>query len=339
MSISVFADLRWTPETGIGVVQRSLLERAPKDVEIIDLRLRCRIGSPWSPFLISKHLAANRKRKGGCVFWSPGYMPPFWSAIPSVVTVHDLTHLRYYSKAHAAYYNTVLRYAFKRCRTIICVSEFTRAEFIQWSGMDETRVNTIKNGVAPVFFEGGKKAAIGSPYIFYPGNRRAYKNLDRVLEAFSISGLWKSGVQIVMTGDKSYELLAKAREFGVEKYVIFLGVVSSEDLVSYYRGALFVAFVSLYEGFGLPIVEAMACGVPGLTSNVSAMPEIAGGAAVVVNPESVEEIAAGMLSLTWNDSLRMELIIRGRNRSRLFDWDVSAKLVWNLIKMSAEVDE
>jgi glycosyltransferase involved in cell wall biosynthesis len=331
---TVLADLRWARNTGIGAVQRSILSRAPAEIEILDLQLKGRIGSPWSPIAIAARLA---KRAGeSSVFWSPGYMPPIIARIPAVVTVHDLTHLRYYSRAHAQYYNFVLRSAFRRCRSIICVSEFTRNEFLNWSGMEDSRVVVVKNGVSPSFFRERPGESDQSPYILYPGNRRSYKNLARVIEAFSYSKLWKRGVRFAVTGSRGESVVRKAAEVGVEKYLVFLGDVSEEELAEIYNRALFVAFVSLYEGFGLPIVEAMAACVPVLTSNVSAMPEVAGDAALLVDPTSVEEIAGGMTRLAESSSLREELIQRGKSRIREFDWNMAAKQVWEVVSIAAK---
>jgi len=117
----------------------------------------------------------------------------------------------------------------------------------------------------------------------------------------------------------------------VESRLHFLGRVNDEDLPKLYKGALFVAFVSLYEGFGLPIVEAMASGVAVLTSNVSAMPEVAGNAALMVDPYSIKDIALALDRLAGDTVLRDELVARGREHVTRFDWDLSAQELWGII--------
>lgn len=334
--VFVAADLRWAVGTGIGAVQRALLARAPTDIKIYDLGLRARIGSPLTPVLLS---SALRKRRGeDNVFWSPGYMPPLSSEIPVVVTVHDLTHLRYYSKAHAAYYDVLLKRIYRHCDAIICVSDFTRAEFISWSGVAKERVWTIKNGISDVFTLESATKRFTWPYVLYPGNRRSYKNLDRLLQAYAASCLWRDGIRLVLTGAEDYNLRKVAKRLGVSSHLQFSGVLNESELAAWYRGALLVTFVSLYEGFGLPIVEAMAVGVPVLTSNVSAMPETAGGAALLVDPTSVDEISGGMRALAYDEALRARLISRGKNRVKAFSWEKSAGEVWKIIRTIRSYD-
>ena len=118
---------------------------------------------------------------------------------------------------------------------------------------------------------------------------------------------------------------------GLERVIHFTGAVSDQDLARLYRGATLVAFVSLYEGFGLPIIEGMAAGVPVLTSNVAAMPEVAGEAALLVDPTSIEDIAGGLERLSFNAELRQQMVHRGAIRAAHFDWDRSAAQVWKIV--------
>src|ERR1700674_990097 len=107
LPVIIYADLRWPDKTGIGVVKREMLRRVPGNIDIVDIHVKGPVASPLSPVSISRAMGRQRVRAG--VFWSPGFMPPFVSAIPAVVTVHDLTHLHFYSQAHVAYYNWVLK--------------------------------------------------------------------------------------------------------------------------------------------------------------------------------------------------------------------------------------
>jgi len=329
----VYSDLRWPPKTGIGAVQAALLSRLPSTVELVDLGIPSSIGSPASPLHIARALARRHPRDG--VFWSPGYLPPVRSRIPTVVTVHDLTHLHFYTKLHRAYYNGVLRYLYRRCHSVICVSSFTRQEFLAWSRMPPERVFTVHNGVSRELFAGDENFGLPFPYVFYPGNHRTYKNLGRLLSAYAISRLPREGLHMVLTGDPDRKLLRQVRASGLERLIHFSGAVSERDLACLYRGATLVAFVSLYEGFGLPIIEAMAAGVPVLTSNVAAMPEVAGEAALLVDPTSIEEIADGLERLSFNAELRQQMVHRGRIRAAHFDWDRSAAQVWKIVAQAA----
>nr|WP_246746057.1 glycosyltransferase family 1 protein [Ciceribacter sp. L1K22] len=269
------------------------------------------------------------------VFYSAGFVPPVFSRLPSVVIVHDLTHRRFYGAAKRAYYDLVYKPLYRRCSAVICVSEFTRQEFLEWSGMPAEKVHLVYNGYESCFNEAGPVHQPGYPYVFYGGNHRSYKNLDRLIKAFAASTLPSRGIKLVLTGKRNDELATLADNLSVGSDVVFAGRLPSEEIPSFYRGALAVAYVSLFEGFGLPIVEAYACGVPVLTSNVSAMPEVAGEGALLVNPESVEEIKQGLDRITSDEDLRMRLIAGGRRRREDFDWDSSAQRLWQLVKDTA----
>src|ERR1700694_76252 len=277
----VYADLRWPDKTGIGVVMREILRRVPPSIEVVDLNVEGSIGSPYSPFAISSALARRRARKG--IFWSPGFMPPAICRIPSIVTVHDLTHLHFYTRFHVAYYNWVLRRLYRKCTKVVCVSEFTRREFLEWAGVSAEDVSIIHPGVSDTFVNGNSDRAMPFPYILYPGHHRSYKNTGRLIRAYALSALPLKGMHLVFTGTAQTKLQSVAAELGVSDLIHFVGNVTNDYIVKLYRGALVVAFVSLYEGFGLPIVEAMSAGIPVLTSNVASMPEVAGDAGLIVD--------------------------------------------------------
>lgn len=326
----VYADLRWPLRTGIGAVQTELLRRKPPEVEISDLGVSARIGTPLSPVLLAQSLARNARRQG--VFWSPGFIPPAWSSLPLVVTLHDLNHRHHYSKAHALYYELVMKPLYRRCSAIICVSNFTRNELLNWSGVDPDKVVTVYNGVTHDSFAPGPKFEPGFPYILYVGNHRSYKNLKRLFQAFALTSLPRNGIRLLLTGEPDPQLNGLAAACKIGQQVQFVGNLGDAELAQLYRGARLVAFVSLYEGFGLPILEAMAASVPVLTSNVTAMPEIAGQAALTVDPTSIDEIAAGLERLSADDDLRTRLIELGRLRSAAFNWDTTAAATWDIVR-------
>jgi glycosyltransferase involved in cell wall biosynthesis len=332
----IYADLRWPDKTGIGVVKSELLKRVPKRYAVQPLSVSTRIGSPWSTFALAFALNRERGLEPG-LFWSPGFIPPATAAMPVVVTVHDLLHLHFYSRFHVAYYNLVFRPLYRKCRAIICDSDFSRDEFLEWSGFPPDRCFTVHLGVSAAF----GTAVLDSPspfdfqYVFYPGNRRAYKNIARLLKGYSQSRLPRNGVKIVFTGQPDPVTAGEAATLGIGDYLIFTGFVDEAALVQLYRNALIVAFVSLYEGFGLPIVEGMAAGVPVLTSNTSSMAEIAGNAALVIDPYSVDAISAGLEVLAFDSDARQEYIRRGGERVRRFDWDLAAAKVWTIFDQIA----
>ncbi|OZB49597.1 MAG: hypothetical protein B7X60_00545 [Polynucleobacter sp. 39-45-136] len=292
-----------------------------------------KIGNPISPLSIA--LSLNSANKDYDVFWSPGFIPPAYSHIPAVVTVHDLTHLHFYSSLHTRYYDYLLKPLYRKCAAIICVSEYTRNELLNWSGIPENRVKVIYNGVSNNYHKRVESYCPGYPYIFYPGNKREYKNLKSLLQAFRNSTLPDHDVKLIMTGQSTPDLSKIINELGLSNSVVFLGFVSDEKLPAIYRGAEFTAFISLYEGFGLPIVESMAVGTPVLTSNISSMPEISGYASKLVDPNNLEEITEAMNNLFLDTTLRKDLSVKGLLRAEFFSWDKASSSTWDLVQKIA----
>jgi glycosyltransferase involved in cell wall biosynthesis len=153
------------------------------------------------------------------------------------------------------------------------------------------------------------------------------KNYGRLIEALSHLRERGLDVNVVIAGGRGWledPIYAAIEQYGTSEHVHFIGFAADEDLPALYSGAVCVALPSLYEGFGLPILEAMACGVPVLTSNISSLPEVAGDAALTVTPTDIEAIAAALTRLVEDGQLRDDLIQRGYARARQFTWDVSA---------------
>jgi glycosyltransferase involved in cell wall biosynthesis len=330
LRLTVLADMRWPRQTGIGEVQDAYMSRKPEDILLVDLQAKGRIGSPLSPLFIA--LALWRARQSDALFWSAGFVPPLFGCHRSVVFVHDLTHMKYYNSAHRIYYNIVLKTLYRRCAAIVCVSEYTRSEFLAWSKVDPAKVYVLKNGVPKRFIENKSSFILPYKYVLYPGNHRPHKNLGRLIHGFAKSGISRAGFHLVITGNENFELKALIQDSSLDGYVHFHGIVPADEIAKLYRGAEAIAFVSLDEGFGLPILEGMASDVPVLTSEIAAMPEIAGDAALIVNPLSVDAIADALHRITSDKALRELLIKKGRTRTRLFDWDSSAAAFWQLMR-------
>jgi glycosyltransferase involved in cell wall biosynthesis len=256
--------------------------------------------------------------------------------MPSVVTVHDLTHLHHYTAYHAAYYNAVMKPLYRRCAAIICVSEFTRNEFLNWSGMSPDNVFAVHNGVSNTFSLAAADAGVEYPYVLYVGNHRPYKNLERLILAYAETSLPTSGVHLLLTGSPNPRLQTIAKQCNVESHFHFCGRVDGASIAKLYRGARIVAFVSLYEGFGLPILEAMEAGIPVLTSSVTAMPEIAQDAALVVDPTSTAAISHGLERLNFDEDLRARLVNLGHVNVKRFSWDNTAAATWQIVRSAGK---
>jgi glycosyltransferase involved in cell wall biosynthesis len=325
-------DGRWMGPTGIGAVAAALIKRKPEDIALQSLNYAGKISDPLSPLRLGAEL---RKLKSD-VFWSPGFIPPFNSKTPDIITVHDLTHLHYYSAAHKIYYDVILRNIYKKCAKIITVSEYTKKELMEWGGYSSEMIDVVYNSVEPTFNADVDGVDMGWPYIFYAGNRRGYKNVDRLIEAYSISVLPSAGIKLLLTGKSEPVIEQHIARLNVTGMVEFSGFIPEEDLPRYYKGALAVTYISLYEGFGLPILEGMATGVPVITSNLSCMPEVAGNAALLVNPLDLDEIANAMNKIVADSDLRKDLISAGLVRAMDFTWDGSSNKFWNIVREVSE---
>ena len=324
--MKILVDSRWDGDSGIGRVYREVIKRAPPNIKISEVGKSFSLGSPLSPL----HLAKQITSQPADVFWSPSFMPPLISKIPYIVTVHDLMHLHYYSKFHAFYMRHVLAPLFKKSRSIITVSEFTKQLLITELGLSSDLIKLVYNGVDDSFSTNKDIYTLNRPYILYVGNRRGYKNIERMIVAFSKANISKDTV-FALSGKSSPELEKIIRENNIEGRVSFLGHIEEQKLPSIYKGASALFYMSLMEGFGLPIIEAMASGTSVITSNTSSLAEISNGAAAICNPLNVKEMTA-QLELVLNTSgYRSELQLKGLENAKRFVWDKTAKQTWEII--------
>lgn len=185
-----------------------------------------------------------------------------------------------------------------------------------------------------------EKYGIRFPYFLFSGRRERRKNVVKTLEAFALfKRSNRTGHRLVFTGSRGWDF-SEAEEtikrLGLREWIVDLGNTALDELPYLYGAADAVSYVSLWEGFGMPIVEAMACGTPVITSNLSAMPETAGDSALLVNPDSVEEIAAAMHRITTDMELRARLRVRGLKRAQLFTWERTARMTLELYQEIAK---
>lgn len=333
--MNIFLDARWPLGTGIRRMVDLYRLYAPCDVRLEELECITRIGSPLSSVALSAALLRQRRGEAGEIFWNPGFVPSLPGLMKSVVTVHDLTHLHFYTRAHRLYYNAVYRPLYRRCDHIVCISEYTRNEFLAWSGMTEDRVTVVPNAINPAFASASEALPVERPFVFYAGNRRGYKNVPLLVRAFAASGLAREGIDLVLTGNFDPSLQALADKGGAGQALKFTGFLDDRALVAHYKAARCFAFLSRYEGFGLPILEAMACDTPLLLARASSLPEVAADAALYVDPDDVVEVAAGLRTLCIDDTARRELVAKGRLRLKIYHADVSSAKLWNLVRKVA----
>jgi glycosyltransferase involved in cell wall biosynthesis len=281
------------------------------------------------------------------VFHSPFLLGPLFSKRPFILTLHDLMVLKFPNffegrnfliKIFAKlFFSIVVPITSKKCRMILTDSKNVRSETINFLRIAPEKIKVIYPGVDERFKKLNSKISIeelhelnpNKKIILYVGNTRPYKNLPRLLEAFKLLQKKKSeNYQLVIGGGekRNLPLLKKiVLDLGIEKDVIFSENLTDAEVVALMNAADVFVFPSLEEGFGFPPLEAMACGTPVVTSNVSSLPEVVGDAALLVDPENVEEIASAIEKVLTDEKLREELIRKGFERVKRFSWEKTAR--------------
>ena len=359
----------------------------------------------WSFFQIPYRVLFRREADITHFF---NYLVPPGLSGKKVCTVHDMAYKAYPKTVRLktkAVLNTALKRSCKRSDLIVTVSEFSKKEIIKYLKVAEEKVVVVPNGVDSTLFGGEidqrsiekvkEKYGIEGDYFLYLGTLEPRKNIERLIEAYSLlistlgegagagvgadvgegaemgTGVgtavanrseqasapehasapeqvsvseqvlspdlgYRTGAEhasapkLVLAGRKGWlynSIFDLVSRLNLANDVIFTGYVDDEDVAVLMRGALSFVFPSLYEGFGMPVLEAMACGTPVLTSNTSSLPEVAGDAAILVDPFSVREISEGLAKLYNDGRLRAELSKKGRERAKLFSWEHSAEIL------------
>jgi len=321
----LYADQRWIGDHGIGRFARHVLN----GLDYRQVSLESSPAAPLDSWFLARALEPLTQND---LFFSPGYNTPLFCRAPFVFTIHDLTHIQCPEarRPHLRfYYATFMKRACHRAVRILTVSEFTKKQIIDWSGVVPEKVVNVGNGVDAVYEPSGDSYGFQFPYLLSVSNRKPHKNELRIVEAFGKAKL-DSGIHLIFTGDPTPTLSRWIERNQLGSRVEFVGTVPEARMPSLYRGATALIFPSLYEGFGLPIVEAMACGTPVVTSNITAMPEVAGDAALVVDPRSVEQIVKSMEQIASDSVLRQRLRDVGLRRVTHFVWESTKARVRDL---------
>src|SRR6266404_5348124 len=319
----ILYDARWVGKHGIGRFAGELQKLLPN---LTPFHAQRRPSHPLDGVLLGAELW-RRKPK---LFFSPGGNPPIGWPKPFVFTLCDLNLLRVSEGSNAlkrAYYRHVIRPACHQAAFVLTLSEYSKRDISAWAMVSDEKVVNVSCGVGPPFTESGRKYDPGYPYLLYVGNRRPHKNLPRLLEAYCVSGVRKDA-KLILSGQPDKQISEKIDRLELEGDVVFLDLSSDLDLSDAYRGALGFVFPSLHEGFGLPPLEAMACGTPVVTSNVCSIPEVVGDAGILVDPFDVEAIADGIKRLVQDSSLREELRRKGLLQAKKFSWGETARKTW-----------
>ena len=289
-------------------------------------------------------LPLTLRRIGADVFHAPHYVLPPFLPCPAVVTIHDCIHLMFPEYlpnrfAHA-YARTFMTLAAKRSARILTVSEASKRDILHFFHVPASKVEVIYNAIDDRFdrepeaddvLRVRQRYQLNDPFLLYAGNIKPHKNVDRVIEAFA--RLKKRGfeqLKLLIIGDeisKSPQLRRAVHRHQLHKHVRFLGFVPDATLAVLYRLADVFVFPSLYEGFGLPPLEAMASGTPVVTSNVSSLPEVVGDAALLIDPRDSEAIAGAVERILTDEGLRRSLAQKGLARAHEFSWERSVRRI------------
>jgi glycosyltransferase involved in cell wall biosynthesis len=330
-----------------------------------------RVACVASPFSLRQQwiVPGQLRRMQAALYHSPYYLMPYWTGVPTVLTCYDLIPLlypQYYSSLQRLIFWLAHSLALKVSSQVLAISHATRADLVQRFHVDSRRVVVTQLAPDPAFHPRpaeeivALRARLGLPekYVLYLGSNKPHKNLVRLVKAWQISNLpgprgapvpapqvraagadksQISNPRLVIAGhwDSRYpEARQVVENAGLKDRVVFAGPVAEGDLPALYSGATLFVFPSLYEGFGLPVLEAMACGVPVVCSNTSSLPELAGDAALLADPSDVDALAATMSQALAGEDLRQEMRQKGMAQAARFSWERTARetlVVYNQI--------
>jgi glycosyltransferase involved in cell wall biosynthesis len=361
--VRIAIDARKLRDYGVGTYVRNLLRYLARIDSAADYIVLCRaIDAPAieqlgrnfravpelaRPYSIREQFAVpnDLRRARADLFHATHYVLPPLTRCRSIVTIHDCIHLRFPqylpNRAAYAYARASLWVATHRSDRVLTVSEASKRDILRYFRVPERKIDVIYNAIDERFGEPPEadeiervreRYQLDGPFVLYAGNIKPHKNLERLIEAFH--SLRRDGgfdqVRLLIIGDEisKYATLRRAvHRHKLHKHVRFFGFVPDETLACLYRLASVFVFPSLYEGFGLPPLEAMASGTPVITSNVSSLPEVVGDAALLIDPYEPDSIAEAMRRVLTDDALRRDLCARGLARARQFSWDRSIRRV------------
>jgi glycosyltransferase involved in cell wall biosynthesis len=285
-------------------------------------------------------LGRQARNLGADIFHEPHYTLPTGLRRRSVVTIHDLIHLKmpqFFSSAQRMYARTVLGHAVRHAGAVIAISQKTKDDILETFKVPEQNVEVVHLGIRPIFrkledhsivdqFRVG--AGLNRPYVLYVGNVKPHKNIRTLLNAFAQLRTQRNDLDLVFVGGSCKEdrsLSEQAERLGITGSIKDLRHISDEDLVCAYNGADVLVLPSLYEGFGYPVLEAMACSTPTVVSSGGSLPEIVGVASLIVDPSRPEDLAEALSHVLRDPEMKRDLIAKGKINVQRFSWRATAR--------------
>jgi len=337
LKIAINARFQHRRVTGVGrYAQETSKRMEPKPRMIASQRITGQIsGHLWEQFVLPFLLQKDE------ILWSPANTSA-WMIRNQAVTIHDASvfdHPEWFHPAFAAWTRLSWKVLANRVKAIITVSEFSKERLIYHLKISDQKIHVIPNGVGKPFEPQSKKTiheiktkyGLTKPYFLFVGTHEPRKNLEILIEAFMELNL--SACDLVIAGDRGKVFADTNPSYSTDTASIkFLGYVSDTDLPALYSGAQAVIVPSLYEGFGLTTLEAMACGTPVIASNTTSFPEVTGDAALLVDPNKITEIKNAILKLIEDPNLANVLRESGLRQAAQFSWDNSACRIQSLLE-------
>ncbi len=287
-------------------------------------------------YLLPLEIAATRIE----LLHSPDFIPPLKAGVKSVITIHDLVFMMYphfLTKASARYYGQIDQ-AVRRADGIIAVSQATKRDVMSLLGVPEQKVTVIHEAASAAFRPMNKEKAkqqiqgnlgVTGDFLLFVSTIEPRKNLPTLLRAFrQLLDSYDSSVKLVVAGSRGWlfdEVFDLTERLDLTENVLFVGRVSNQELVALYNAAEALVLPSLYEGFGLTPLEAMACGTPVVVSNVSSLPEVVGDAGLTFDPTDAEELTVALSRVLHDSELRTKLQTKGLKRAATFSWEKAAR--------------
>ncbi len=299
-------------------------------------------GALWTQWRLPLDLYMHKPRPD--VFFSPTHYGPRKSPIPTVMTVFDLSYIYFphlFKKKDLYQLRSWTAYSVKNATKILTISTSSKNDIIEEYGVDKKDVVVTHLGIKNVMsleprVYGMNQVKdtyhVSDRYILFVGTLQPRKNIVRLIEAYS--KIKKRDFDLVIIGKRGWmyeEILTAPKKYGVQETVKILENVNNDDLAVFYRHALCYVLPSLYEGFGLPVLEAMQYGCPVLTSNISSLPEAGGDAAIYFDPKDVDDIAVKIEKVVYDEKMRKTMIEKGKKHAATFNWDKTAKQTLDIL--------
>jgi glycosyltransferase involved in cell wall biosynthesis len=318
---------------------RLLVEHDPAHFNIIPCSTNNRLlRLGWEQMFLPHYISRDKLD----VFHSPHYTIPLRSKAPTVSTFHDMTffsHPEVHEKSKVLFFRQMIPLAAERADAIIAVSQSTKKDMVRFLDLPESKIHVVYEGIDSEEYRPlaqdermdniKRQYKLPEEFVLFVGTLEPRKNIDGAIRAFKqVTEETGKKFGLVVTGGKGWNyhsIFNLVQELDIEDDVRFTGYVPEEDLPYLFNAATVFAYPSFYEGFGIPPLEAMACGTPVVASNVSSVPEVVGDAGLLVDPSKDEEIAGAILRILTDPDLRSELSAKGLERTKLFSWQKAAK--------------